>query len=862
VQGIGSDPEPTRTDTGFETEALLMAAAYSIDHETGEPEIELYCKSRNGLSFIAFWRGFWPYFHALDPPEGLEPRLKDDPRVKEVGPIKLYHELQIHDALKVELRIPGQTPELREVVRNAGAQAFASDIIFTQRFIFDQKLGACIRVRGRRRKRDPHFQTKIQVDAIEIEESAEPFTVPLMTFCFDIENSIKDGTIYCIGWALDPGNGEYETGSFVGEERAMIAALLEFIERRDPDVITGYNIAGYDIPHIQERCKKLGLPVFTISRKGTELKEYMGRFLRADGRILTDTWWNVKRELHPKQETLQAVSMELFGEGKDDVDASNMDEEWRLNRQKVIQYCERDALLCLRIHNHLRVMEKYQSLAAVAKLPVDETINGRTSTLIDSILIRAADNAKSTHGAPVAVPMSRRDVREKPIEGGYVHAVKPGIHNWVCVLDFKSMYPSIMIANNICFTTLVRDGSGPIKAPNGASYLSLSERRGLLPIILENLMAQRDDLKKKSRMAQTPEQASFYNGLQEAVKILMNSFYGVMASSFYRFTDPKIGESITAFARENIRHIIDELGKEGIEVIYSDTDSVFFKSPEPNREGAIAVGKRIAQRFSTGGMSFEFEKVMNPFFSHGAKKRYVGKIVWPKEDVIYRGYEIRRTDAFDWQSKALSDVFELVLKEDKERLLEVARERVAEVRDKKVPKSALVISRSVRDVDDYDSKHKESLQNVRVMRMLQERGINVQPGMKVSWIVTGTKGQQGLTPYLGPESEKEIEPNWEFYAQRTAATLSRVTEVFGWDAEDLLGGKRSKRVTAPSLESGFGKAAENDPVSPGDENLDDEGGEAEVKVRHAQRRPTTSTGRPRPIIDKNRKKVGETEDWF
>ncbi|MCJ2512809.1 MAG: DNA polymerase II, partial [Candidatus Thermoplasmatota archaeon] len=188
-------------------------------------------------------------------------------------------------------------------------------------------------------------------------------------------------------------------------------------------------------------------------------------------------------------------------------------------------------------------LNRNMDLAAVSKLPLDDVVNGSTSQLVDSILIREADRRK------VAVPMtSRSNDGTAPIEGGYVHEMEPGLYHWVLTLDFRSMYPSMIIANNICFTTLSPDGT--IVSPTGARFLSKDVRKGLLPGILVNLMEARASTKKAMRDAPTPEERSYYDGLQEAIKILMNSFYGVLASSFYRFTDPKIGASITAFSRE------------------------------------------------------------------------------------------------------------------------------------------------------------------------------------------------------------------------------------------------------------------------------------------------------------------------
>jgi DNA polymerase I len=319
-----------------------------------------------------------------------------------------------------------------------------------------------------------------------------------------------------------------------------------------------------------------------------------------------------------------------------------------------------------------------------------------------------------------------------------------------------------------------------------------------------------------------------------------------MASAFYRFTDPLIGESITGFARENIKRVIADLEKDGLEVIYSDTDSVFFKSPEPTLEGAVATGKKIAERYSKGGLQLEFEKVMNPFFP-GAKKRYVGKILWPREEIIYRGFEVRRTDSFDWQSKSLEDVFEQVLNENIDGALKTARDRVTQVAKGDVPTSMLVISRSVQDEGDY--KFADRMTNVQVRRELEKRGIDIQPGMKVSWVVTSGKGKQEVAPYTGPDSEKDIRPDYEYYARRTAMTLARITEVFGWGVEDLLKGSRTK-----SLLEGFGPSK----GSSEDEEGDEPDAAREAKEEPAKKAPTT-TGKPKPVIDKKAKAL---EDYF
>jgi DNA polymerase I len=346
------------------------------------------------------------------------------------------------------------------------------------------------------------------------------------------------------------------------------------------------------------------------------------------------------------------------------------------------------------------------------------------------------------------------------------------------------MYPSMIISKNICFTTLHPNGT--IVSPTGARFLDKSVREGLLPRILLRLMDERAATKKAMREAQDPDEKDYYNGLQEAIKILMNSFYGVLASAFYRFTDPKIGASITAFAREATKDLIKKLEAENLEVIYSDTDSVFFLSPKPNLEDSVKLGQQIAERFSSGGVVLEFEKVMEPFFSHGMKKRYVGRMVWPRQELIVRGYEMRRTDSFDLQSEVLSNVFEKVLDGDNQGAVTYTRGVIEDLMKGKVDPSRLVISRSVKEASQY--KAGDNMINVRVFKKLKELGYEVVPGMKVSWVVTDSRASpQKFEPWVEGRPF-DAKPDHRYYATRLAATISRVTDSFGWDEKSLVSG--------------------------------------------------------------------------
>ena len=774
----------------------ILTASYRREGPQEEPVIELFGRTRHGESIVAEYRGFKPYFYAVRPSQVLLNYLQRDSEVLKLETVELEVQGRKTPCAKVTLQHPWKTPEYRERARKHGSEVMAADIPFAHRFMYDLDLSACVRVHGA--PTTGRYTTQLVVKA-ERFEPCEPFNPPLRVVSFDIENTIADPTILCLGpaWRED---GVLKTDILTGNEKEIIRGFVEFISKADPDVITGYNIDGYDLPILEQRAKAHGIMSLALSRDGQGISNIGERFWRAHGRIIADAWWAVKLELHPKQETLDAIGKWLLGEGKQDVDRVHMDDEWARNREKVLEYCKKDAELALRILEKVARLDKAMDLAIVSKLPVDDTFNSRTSTMIDSILIRAADRER------VAVPMTRSGSGGKSIEGGYVHTLDPGLYEWVIALDFSSMYPSIIIEKNICFTTLSE--SGTIESPIGVRFLNAQQRPGLLPRILGDLMTQRREVKTRMRAEADPEKREYYRRLQDAVKILMNAFYGVLASSFYRFTNPQIGASITAFARENIKSVISQLEADGVRVIYSDTDRIVLESPRKDKESSVEFGRKVAERFSTGNMNLELDRVYRTFFGHGKKKRYAAKTAWPVQDeLIVRGYEIRRTDAFDLQSDAQKRVFDRVLESDIEGAVRLAKELVNEIKAGHLPPDMvpedgdplepLVISRTVAQDSRYVNP--DSMSNVLAARKMKELGYEVVPGMKVSWIVVDAKqSPMHVEPWLSGRPF-EFKPDWEYYTRRIAQTLAYVTEVYGWDEKALLTGT----VQADLFDQGF-----------------------------------------------------------
>ncbi len=737
----------------------VIAASYRQSDVT----VELFGRTEDSKSITALYYGFKPYFDYVEPDQSCIKSIESNPEFIRMEDKQLFLDGKYVNVKRIFIKSPWKVPELRKI---CPCQALAADIPFHHRFIYDFDLGSTVEIEGESEESEKNNYTTDLVIKINEVKKTDDFNPQLKIFSFDIENSISTRQIFVIGYSIYF-RGNITEGSLTGKESEILENFNKLVQQEDPDLITGYNIDGYDMPLLEERMRFNRIQ-FRIGRDFIPPRRIMDQYWRLHGRVIDDTWWEVRKVLHPKHETLNYVSHLLLNEGKENVNRLDIENEWAKRPDDVIKYCIKDARLALLIYRQIRILDRNLYLSTVSMLPLDDVTNGGTSTYVDSLLIRRADREN------IGVPMSSSKFSNDTYAGGYVHTMDPGLFDMIVVLDFKSMYPSMIIKYNICFTTLSSEGT--IVAPNGAKFLSADVKKGLIPDLLEQLMKKRDEVKKQ--MKTDKANYEYLDGLQAAIKVLMNTFYGVLGTSFYRFTNREISSAITAFARNTITSIIDDLEKTGNKVIYGDTDSIFIESGKKTLDEAIEYGHKLSSEISEREqLILEFEKIMDPLFSHGAKKRYAGKIVYPPSsagEILVRGYETRRTDSFDLQSEALSRVFDLILSRDVEGAKKYAENLIKEVAAGTIDNSRLVISRSVKNFSTY--KNADSMANVNAAKKLIERGETFIPGMKVSWIVTdANKTPQGVEPFIDGQ-EFTYRPDYTYYSKRLQETLNRVLE--------------------------------------------------------------------------------------
>ena len=446
-------------------------------------------------------------------------------------------------------------------------------------------------------------------------------------------------------------------------EEDMLSAWRDFLEKVDPDVIIGYNIANFDFPYLLDRARHLkvnGFEYWSRTRVKSVAKEtnfsskQMGnrdtKATNTNGRLQLDLLQLVQRDHQLRSYTLNSVCSHFLGEQKEDVHHSIITELFEgtpESRRRLALYCLKDAYLPQRLMDKLSCLENYTEMARVTGVPFSFLLARGQQVKFLSQLFRKALEQK------LVIPNLRSDSSEEQYEGATVIEPTRGYYDVpIATLDFASLYPSIMQAHNLCYTTLIKKkdiekwnlkkDEDYIVTPNGDMFVTVKQRKGLLAQILEELLAARKQAKRELAVATDPFKKAVLNGRQLALKISANSVYGLTGATNGKLPCLEIASSTTAFGRTMIERTKKEVEQRycvangyahDAQVIYGDTDSVMVKFGTKDLVEAMKLGEDASQFVSSKfvkPIKLEFEKVYFPYLLIN-KKRYAG-LYWTKPE--------------------------------------------------------------------------------------------------------------------------------------------------------------------------------------------------------------------------------------
>lgn len=547
--------------------------------------------------------------------------------------------------LRVTLRLPGDVPPLRARLEAAGISCLEADVGFATRYLLDRGIRGGFVVHG-------HAEHHARLGRVLHNPSLEPcrWTPTLKVLSIDIETELRGDRVLAIGLHTPdfarvllvgpPGLAHAEA---VHSERELIERFLAYLAELDPDVITGWNVVDFDLAFLARRAHHYGLH-FAIGRTDDVLDlrrdPAHGRGSRAvaPGRLVLDALELVRGSYFKLPDyKLETAAQTLLGQGKLVAGENRHFEIERLYRhdpQRFVDYNLQDARLVTEILAHTGLVELAVERSLLTGMPLDRV--GAAIAAVDSLYLSAL---RARGGV---APSAGRPGARARIGGGHVLNSVPGLYRNVLVFDFKSLYPSIIRTFNLDPLSLLRDGErepAALAAPNKARFRR--EPIGVLPELVENLAAERE----RARAAGRPAQA-------QAIKILMNSLYGVLGAEASRLFSPPVANAVTSFGRLLIRTAAASAAAAGRGVIYGDTDSLFVDSgeadpgaalarAEPLRESiGAAVAARVREEFGCESrLELDFEKLYVRFFlpqvrsgKAGSKKRYAGLVHEPDRE--------------------------------------------------------------------------------------------------------------------------------------------------------------------------------------------------------------------------------------
>jgi len=493
--------------------------------ESKVPVVRMYGVTIEGNSVLAHIHGFMPYFWVQCPDDmvdtevfkaSLEQQLQDSGNrdklnnnvlkveIASKSTLMYYQAEGLKPFFRVTVALPALVSTSRSIIERGfqltsnqffqATTSYETNIPFVLRFMVDRHIvgGGWVKLENFQVRGKDKCKGACQVEVDVNYESVEAIDLlklaPLRIFSFDIEcynqegkgfpQAQKNPVIQIAVYIKELGKSEklfhgiwnLNTCSEIAEaevytfdkEADMLISFRDFIERTDPDIITGYNILNFDLPYLLDRAEALQLTNFCklgrmCDRTRVRVNDFGGREVKEvniEGRVQFDMMVVIQKEYKLRSYSLNAVSAEYLGDQKEDVHYSMIGELFKTSadtRRRLAIYCLKDASLPMQLMDKLLCMFNYVEMARVTGTPINYLLNRGQMIKVTSQLLRKAQQHN------FLMPTLKSEKSDDKYEGATVLDPICGYYEKpIATLDFASLYPSIMMAHNLCYCTLVK----------------------------------------------------------------------------------------------------------------------------------------------------------------------------------------------------------------------------------------------------------------------------------------------------------------------------------------------------------------------------------------------------------------------
>jgi DNA polymerase-2 len=730
---------------------------------------------------------------------------------------------------KVSLEIPKDVPIIRSNFEKSNIVCYEADIKFAYRYMIDKDIQSMFKISGdyiKANKIEPDEINNLNEEKIGIkspfydddkiiyyvdrmyfnknieninEDELKTKKPKLKVISFDIETDQNADKIYSIStYFVDYlTNKKYSENLVISDykvknalsfksEKELLQKFKKSILEFDPDIITGWNVIDFDLMVLQKSFRKNNIN-FDLGRNSNNARLNIQQNFMTDskanlyGRMTLDGIHLLKlSHIGLSDYKLDTAASEIIGDRKLITDVTNkgaeIDNLFQNEKDKLVAYNEKDAILVIKILEAKDIINLTITRSLLTGMPLDR-VQASVATL-DSLYIREAKKRK------IICNSGQYSDKDSGILGGFVMNPKTGIHENIIVLDFKSLYPSIMITFNI--DPMTNSSDGTIVAPNGTKFENTKD--AILPSLIDKIWKERDNAKKRN------DQIASY-----ALKVIINSFFGVLANSRCRFFSMDMANAITHFGQYIIKTTAKELQKEGYETLYSDTDSVFVKTGAKSIDEAKKIGEEITIKINNyfkekikseykrdSRLELEFEKIFRKIIfpktrgdsNKGAKKRYAGLLIKDNtEKMDFTGLEFVRRDWTEVSKKFQLTLLDKIFHE--EEIKDYVKEFVNDIKNKKYD-NLLIYTKAIRK--DLSSYTKTTPPHVKAARKLDKIESTI-----IKYIITTD----------GPEPIQKIEHDidYEHYIEKQIKPIAdSVLCFFDTNFDDLIKGSTQKSL--------------------------------------------------------------------
>tara|TARA_R110001632_G_scaffold1501_2_gene6673 strand:- start:50225 stop:52585 length:2361 start_codon:yes stop_codon:yes gene_type:complete len=607
-----------------------------------------------------------------------------------------------------------QANAAKERLRVQGVECYEADIRLADRYLMERFIYASADIIGHKQEGGNY------PSYAESQLKPAQYTPTFSVLSIDIECS-EHGELYSIGLVSADYQkvlmiGEAQEGpawiEWIDDEKMLIQQFIHEVQHLDPDILIGWNVVNFDFRLLIERAQRYGLKL-TLGRGNEAVywrdapNEVNQGYISMPGRVVIDGIDALKTATYQFSSfSLEFVAQTLLGKGKlsEDVDdrLAQIKHDFLHNKVKLAEYNLQDCQLVLDIFAKTKVLDFLTLRSQLTGLELNR-VGGSVAAFINLYLPKLHRAGYISPNRPVDGGLAS--------PGGYVMTSQPGLYRNVLVLDFKSLYPSIIRTFKIDPLGLVEGLRQPEEAIQGFKDALFSREQHFLPDIITSLWQQRDTAKRHLDGARS-----------QAIKILMNSFYGVLGSGGCPFYDTRLASSITLRGHEIMQTTARWVEDLGYRVIYGDTDSIFvwlgddMQAAQGHTVGTelqCEINRRWTRNITEhhqleSYLEIEFETQFSRFLMPtirgselGSKKRYAGlKLIENNEDeLIFKGLESVRSDWTD-----MAKAFQLVLYQrvfaDKD-VKSYIREVVAQTRNGELDEQLVYHKRIRRPLSQY-----------------------------------------------------------------------------------------------------------------------------------------------------------------